>query len=615
MKLFNRHLKRNIIFRGAAILLGFLSMSNGVFAQCKTAVLNINTGMDYSTATPTPVAVGSPDPEWQIINVSAATQTAAGIGGGPLPAIVTSPAGWTLNNTLRSWLSFNINPGYRTVTGPVYTLTFRRQFTLCERDEVRFDFNAARDNYISAITINGVAEFTEAATSATSNFTNAPSGLTLVTPVMTLPPGTYNIDIVLNNMDLVHPDNLHGLMVEGTVSSTTGRETIRQNGYTTCACDCSDMCYWKVQGNSILNGNNIFGTRTNDAIRVFSNNTQRGIISNTGNLGWNTAAPTTLLHVNCTTPNNISQIRFQGLATNIKGNVMLINPVTGLVYDSGIPLGGNQNLCFNANFIPKTTSSTGTMNCSQIYDNGTSVGIGTTAGFTYSSLSGGRLGVTVPPSSGTVRFEVNGVERSLAEIVTSDANYKENVNLIPNPLSIVKDLTGHTFTWNNKAKTQLNADNGLHIGFIAQELQSVLPEVVITDENGDLGVNYIEIIPLLTEAIKEQQNQIDALTNALGNNTGNKGAMVSTGYLEQNTPNPFSESTEIRYQLPEGTIKGVIGVYDMNGKEIHLLNLAAGQSKGSVTIKAGDLKAGMYIYTLIVDGKYFDSKKMILTSH
>ena len=345
----------------------------------------------------------------------------------------------------------------------------------------------------------------------------------------------------------------------------------------------------------------------------YSNNAQRGIISKTGNLGWNTAAPTTLLHVNCSSSKNLSQIRFENLATNNKGNMLVIDPVTGLVYDSGQP-GGNQTSCFTTNFVPKTISSTGGMGCSQIFDDGTSVGIGTTGSFTYSSLSGGRLGTVVPPSSGTIKFEVNGVERSLAEIVTSDGNYKDNVNFIPHPLDIVKDLTGHTFTWNSLAKSQLGADDGLHIGFIAQEVQHVIPEVVIADNEGKLGVNYIEIIPLLTEAIKEQQAQIDALTATL-NGTGNKVAAPAYGggYLAQNTPNPFTGSTTISYQLPDKANKGVLGVYDMNGKEIRLIQLAAAQN-GTVTIKGGDLKAGMYIYTLIVDGKYFDSKKMIMTS-
>jgi len=50
------------------------------------------------------------------------------------------------------------------------------------------------------------------------------------------------------------------------------------------------------------------------------------------------------------------------------------------------------------------------------------------------------------------------------------------------------------------------------IGFLAQELRKVIPEVVVGDESKEnLAVNYIEIIPVLVKAIQEQQQQIDQL--------------------------------------------------------------------------------------------------------
>lgn len=607
----NKPTKRGILFRGMALVCGLLLHHNPLLAQCKTAVLNINTGMNYSGTTPAPIPLGGMDPEWRIVNVSAATQSAAGIGAGPIIPRVASSAAWTPNSSTRSWISFNSNSAYVTTTGPVYTLTFRRQFTLCEPDEVRFDFKSARDNYISSITINGTPEFTEPATAAAPNFSNPPSTLALTSPVMTLPAGTYNIDIVVNNADVVHQANDHGLMLDGTVSSTTGKLTIRQNGYTTCDCDCSDKCYWKVQGNNILNGNNIFGTLTRDDVRIFTSNNARGIFTQGGQFGWNTMAPTAQLHVNVTGASPTTGIRFQGL---LGGNDKDVLTVDGAGNVHTMPYAGSGNACGTINMLPKTTSATGAMNCSQVYDNGTSVGIGTTSGFTYSSLSGGRLGVTVPPSSGTVRFEVNGVERSLAEIVTSDANYKENINNIPDALGIIKDLTGHTFTWNNRAKTTLNADDGLHIGFIAQELQNVLPEIVISDDNGDLAVNYIEVIPLLTEAIKQQQQQIDQLTALV--QSGAKAAPGNTttsgNYLFQNAPNPFGSETTIEYRVDNMQQSAYIMIYDLNGKELRKYALA-GKGRGKVAVSGNELQPGMYLYALVVDGKETDTKKMIVS--
>lgn len=52
---------------------------------------------------------------------------------------------------------------------------------------------------------------------------------------------------------------------------------------------------------------------------------------------------------------------------------------------------------------------------------------------------------------------------------------------------------------------------GIHYGVIAQEIEKVLPEVVKENTDGSKAVAYTEIIPVLIEAIKEQQKQIDEL--------------------------------------------------------------------------------------------------------
>ncbi len=52
-------------------------------------------------------------------------------------------------------------------------------------------------------------------------------------------------------------------------------------------------------------------------------------------------------------------------------------------------------------------------------------------------------------------------------------------------------------------------------GFIAQEVEKVFPNLVKTDENGEKAVNYIEIIPLLLEAYKHQQKEIEELRSLI----------------------------------------------------------------------------------------------------
>jgi len=82
--------------------------------------------------------------------------------------------------------------------------------------------------------------------------------------------------------------------------------------------------------------------------------------------------------------------------------------------------------------------------------------------------------------------------------------------------------------------------------------------------------------------------------------------------LEQNQPNPFHQETVINYYLAEQTNQATIFIYDMNGKQIESFNL---QDKGnqSLTIQKNKLQAGMYYYSLIVNGKEIATKKMILT--
>jgi hypothetical protein len=86
----------------------------------------------------------------------------------------------------------------------------------------------------------------------------------------------------------------------------------------------------------------------------------------------------------------------------------------------------------------------------------------------------------------------------------------------------------------------------------------------------------------------------------------------SDATLYQNTPNPFNTSTEIRYYLPGHVQQATIYLFNMQGALLQTIpSLNRGQ--GSITIKASELKPGMYIYSLVTDGKEIDSKRMILT--
>jgi hypothetical protein len=81
--------------------------------------------------------------------------------------------------------------------------------------------------------------------------------------------------------------------------------------------------------------------------------------------------------------------------------------------------------------------------------------------------------------------------------------------------------------------------------------------------------------------------------------------------LEQNTPNPFGNTTQIRYALPEGTAGASINVYDLNGRLLRAYPLTA--TEGAITINGADYPGGAYLYDLLVSGRQVDVKRMVLS--
>ena len=160
-----------------------------------------------------------------------------------------------------------------------------------------------------------------------------------------------------------------------------------------------------------------------------------------------------------------------------------------------------------------------------------------------------------------------------------------------------------------------------HFGFIAQELQQVYPELVYEQDNGFLAINYVELIPVLVQSIKELKGQVEELrgqhpakakASAKQETTDVDVDDIYTAAMGQNVPNPFSERTDIAITLPESVKKAILYIYDMTGKQVEQHEVT-GRGKTTMTIYADRMNAGMYIYALVADGKVITSKKMIVT--
>jgi hypothetical protein len=218
----------------------------------------------------------------------------------------------------------------------------------------------------------------------------------------------------------------------------------------------------------------------------------------------------------------------------------------------------------------------------------------------------------------------------------SDVKLKQNINNLGSALDIIKRLQPKTYFFKKAGYENLNLPSKQQYGFIAQDLEKVLPELVSTskqpvrmDAKGESqmeeikAVNYTALIPLLTKAIQEQQKEIDELkqmveklsTQSVNNNTSaevskSTNVIVSNATLEQNKPNPFASATTIQYYVPVGAQRAQLAIYDSNGKIVKQVSLNAG--KGTVNIDASNLSNGTYRYSIVIDNKTIESKTMIV---
>jgi len=101
-------------------------------------------------------------------------------------------------------------------------------------------------------------------------------------------------------------------------------------------------------------------------------------------------------------------------------------------------------------------------------------------------------------------------EGDVVAYYTSDIRLKDNIEVIKGSLDKIDGIRGVEFDWNEKSPGWAQ-ERGHDIGVIAQEVQKVVPEIVVERKNGYLGVDYKRIIPLLIESVKELKQEVDDL--------------------------------------------------------------------------------------------------------
>jgi hypothetical protein len=128
------------------------------------------------------------------------------------------------------------------------------------------------------------------------------------------------------------------------------------------------------------------------------------------------------------------------------------------------------------------------------------------SGFVGVSLTGSYIthGVTLPNKS-----DATGSVKANAFLSYSSRRYKEDIVPIEDPISKVKNLQGVSFAWKSSGDKD--------IGFIAEDVGEIIPEIVSFEENGvdASSMDYPKLTALLVEAVKEQQKRIEKLENML----------------------------------------------------------------------------------------------------
>jgi len=211
----------------------------------------------------------------------------------------------------------------------------------------------------------------------------------------------------------------------------------------------------------------------------------------------------------------------------------------------------------------------------------------------------------------------------------SDVRLKENIKPLVNTLDKLMKVEGKSYIYKKDAEPSIISDfekmsEKEKFGFIAQDLEKVFPELVLAPNSVSeyYAIDYTGMIPILVEAIKEQQGA--ALLACCSNNKSQKSMQdfnltdptneANNEELKvfQNAPNPFNESTIISCYIPESIKKAELCVYDMSGSRLQCI-IVADRGMATVQIHAGQLASGVYTYLLIGDGKASDAKQMILT--
>lgn len=146
------------------------------------------------------------------------------------------------------------------------------------------------------------------------------------------------------------------------------------------------------------------------------------------------------------------------------------------------------------------------------------------------------------------------------------------------------------------------------------------PALIIKDAKGNEYVNYTQLVPILVQAIKELKTELDDLKEAVassGTRKVNAATNIATntldegrGSISQNSPNPFTGQSTVRVSVPDDASDAYVDILTLNGASVKRIPVSNGLSE--VSLSSFDFAPGTYLYTLVVNGKVSETRRMIV---